>query len=193
MNIEFELKIIVDHHEVVERLQSLGALRVQLETLMRRYVFEVSRDSSGFCKTLRVRDEGHGNVTLSLKSFNGLQSIDSVREVELKVSDFDTAVDFVQNLGYLQNQYVENYRQTWKFNDCCIMLDRWPWIEPFIEIEGGDEQSVRQVVALLGLQNRVCHYGPTARLYLEKYGITIQEFNHNKLLTFQKKPDWRTL
>ncbi len=54
--------------------------------------------------------------------------------------------------GLREKAYQETYRETWKMLDGTeIMLDEWPGIEPFIEIEGVSEDIVREWVEKFGL------------------------------------------
>ena len=49
------------------------------------------------------------------------------------------------------------------------MLDEWPWVEPYIEIEGESEEAVRDTVSKLGLSWDDAKFGGVNTLYKEKY------------------------
>src|SRR5688500_1221552 len=115
MNIEFEAKFFVNHDVMRKTLQQLGAKLIKSKTLMRRTIFAVSISED--ISWLRVRDEGDC-VTLTLKSDNGKQQIDSIKELELNVSDYDVAVAMLAQLGYPVVNYIENYREAWQLGSC---------------------------------------------------------------------------
>ena len=186
MQTEFEAKFFVDVEKIQQKLQDLGAVCVRNNGLMRRYVFDVPGKDSHW---LRVRDENE-YVTLALKSYKPDGGIESVKELEMKVSNFDVAVLMLETLGYTKSLYVQNYREIWNLHDCLIMIDRWPGLDPFVEIEGLSKQSVHAVAALLGFDMQHAMYGPNRLLYEQRYGISAQEFQATKILTFQHLPDW---
>lgn len=188
MNIEFEVKFLSDHDAIRAKLEALGAICTRKRGLMRRYVFYLPA-LDGNDQWMRVRDEGE-YVTLSLKSYDSSKEIDSVEELELRVSDFETMVAMLQKLGYQVGSYVENYREIWSLSDVLVMLDLWPWLDPLIEVEGTSKEVVLNVAMLLGVNMQDVHYGPNRLLYEKKYNISDDAVRKNKILTFQQRPDW---
>lgn len=188
MNTEFELKFLADHDAIRAKLVLLGADCIRKRCLMRRYVFSL-QPIDGQERWIRVRDEGE-YVTLTLKSFDASKRINSVEELELKISDFDTMTQMLQVMGYDASSYVENYREIWKLHDVLIMLDEWPWLDPFVEIEGKSQEVVFQLVERLEIPHHVLQYGPNRLLYEKKYAISHDDVKKNTVLTFQQKPTW---
>ncbi len=186
MPIEFEAKFFVDFDEIKETIKKMGGVRVRGRGFMRRFVFGIPGQTEQW---IRVRDEGD-YIALSLKSFDAdaERAIESVRELEVKVSDFGIMVQMLELLGYAKSLYMENYREIWKLKDSLVMFDELPGIEPFIEIEGPSKISVENVAALLGLDMDKAMYGSNWLLYEKKYGITKEQFNALKELTFIKHP-----
>ncbi|MFA5998798.1 MAG: class IV adenylate cyclase [Candidatus Babeliales bacterium] len=185
-HIEFEAKFFIDEEKLKQKVQDCGGLSVRSNGLMRRFVFGISGKKNQW---IRVRDEGE-YVTLTIKSFDPTKGIDAVRELEIKVSDFDTAVQMLQVLGYEKSLYVENYREIWKLNDCLLMFDLWPGIDPFVEIEGPSKQSVEKVAELLGLKIEHAMYGPNRLLYEKAYEMSPEEFQNLQELTFKTTQNW---
>ena len=186
MPIEFEAKFFVDFGEIKEKIRKMGGVCVRGRGFMRRFVFGIPGQADQW---IRVRDEGD-YIALSLKSFhaNAEHAIESVRELEVKVSDFGTMVQILELLGYTKSLYMENYREIWKLKDCLVMFDDLPGIEPFIEIEGPSKVSVETVASLLGLDMNRAMYGSSWQFYRDKYGITKEQFNGLKELTFARHP-----
>src|SRR5258708_38200406 len=112
-HIEFEVKFFIDEPKLKQKIRNCGGQCVRDKGLMRRFVFAVSGKQNQW---IRVRDEGE-YVTLTLKSFDPTKGIDAVRELEVKVSGFDTMVHMLQALGYEKSLYVESYREIWKLDD----------------------------------------------------------------------------
>lgn len=103
-------------------------------TLMRRVVFRnpINPDDS----FARIRDEGMGKITCTYKEMpNGEVSIDSVKEIECEVSDMQSMRGIFMSLGIPEKSYQESFREVWKIGSVECMLDEWPGLKPFIEIE----------------------------------------------------------
>lgn len=71
------------------------------------------------------------------------------REIEFEVSDFDSARQFVEALGYKVIFMYEKYRTTYELDGAHIMLDEMP-IGGFIEVEG-ELHALRPIAQKLGL------------------------------------------
>jgi adenylate cyclase class 2 len=57
-------------------------------------------------------------------------------------------------------------------DDAEIVIDEWPWIDPYIEIEGEDEASVRAAAEQLGLDWSEAEFGHIDAVYEKKYEFT---------------------
>ncbi len=168
MNSEIEAKFVsIDHNEVREKLRGVGAVCEQPMRLMRRAVFHneamVAKDAY-----VRVRDEGN-RVTMTYKQFDDADSIHGVREIETEVGDFETAVAILEQTGLSKDTYQETKRETWQLEDVEVVLDVWPWIDPFIEIEGPSEMAVRKTAEALGFDWSDAIFGGVASVYVQKY------------------------
>lgn len=181
MNIEFEAKFYIDHEAFLKKLKKHDAVRIKQNTLMQRWIFQHPLEQDSW---IRVRDEGD-KVTLSCKSFDGTQNIDSVKELEVVVNDFGTTCQLLESLGLKKIRYVQNYREIWQLDDCYLMIDQWPGLEPFVEIEGQCKYSVVVMVEQLGLFMGDAHYGPTSILYEKRYNLSRKDFGQIDKLTFE--------
>lgn len=147
MQVEIEVKFIdVDIDDVRSRLKKAGATLEQPMRDMRRQVFYLTdRTKDAY---VRVRDEGD-KTTMTYKQFDG-HSLTGASEAEVVVSDFETARTILIESGLEPKSYQETRRETWRLNGVEIVIDEWPWIPAFIEIEGPSEESVKRVASELG-------------------------------------------
>ena len=166
MNKEIEAKFVsVSHDDLRERLARLGAECEQPMRLMRRVVYHGNSDKDAY---FRVRDEGY-RVTMTYKEFHDASSIHGVSEIETTVGDFDQAVALLDQTELHRETYQETKRENWRLGDVELMLDEWPWVDPFVEIEGPSEAAVRDVAEKLGFDWNDAVYGGVSRVYLKKY------------------------
>ena len=152
MQTEIEVKFPqIDIEDMRERLQKAGAVCEQPMRLMRRVYMQTKyqREHHTF---LRVRDEGD-KITLAYKqrADHAASTIDGTKEIEVEVSDFEKMIEIIRLLNLPPVTYQETRRETWKLGEAEIVIDEWPWIKPFIEIEAPNETLVREAADKLGL------------------------------------------
>jgi adenylate cyclase class 2 len=149
MNTEIEVKFLdVDFDALRAKLEAVGATCAQPMRLMRRAV--IQNDATGRNSYIRVRDEGD-KVTLTHKLFESL-SLHGASEIETTVGDFDKTVAILEAGGLKSKSYQESKRETWVLGEVEIVLDEWPWLKPYIEIEGPSEEAVRDAAQALGFE-----------------------------------------
>lgn len=168
MDSEIEAKFIqIDIEDVRGRLRAAGAELSQPMRLMRRNIFHNPHMSAkdGY---VRVRDEGN-KITITYKQFDDQDSINGVREVETTVANYDAVVAILEQTGLANDSYQETKRETWTLDGVEVVLDVWPWLDPFIEIEGPSEDAVRQVAEALDFDWNDAIFGGVSAVYGQKY------------------------
>ncbi len=167
MDTEIEVKFLnINHDSLRTSLVELGATVEKPMRMMKRVVVhtpEMTKKNA----FVRIRDEGY-RTTITYKQFDS-DSIDGAKEFEVEVSDFDTAVSIFKESGLIYDTYQESKRENWRLGDVEIMLDEWPWIHPYIEIEGKSEESVRHAAELLDLDWKNAVFGGVANVYRHQY------------------------
>lgn len=124
---------------------------------------------------LRVRDEGD-EVTLSLKHITG-DKIEEQKELCLVVDSFDNAVELLETIGCEQKSYQETKRELWRLENVDITIDEWPFLEPFVEVEGKSEEEVRKVSEKIGFDYSKALFCNVMKLYNMKYGTDFEKIN----------------
>lgn len=148
MKTEIEVKFInITIDTIQQRLLAAGAVCEQPMRLMRRALMETP-DMAAKDAFLRLRDEGN-KVTLTYKQ-HLKTGIEAANEIETTVDDFDAAKALLEASGMIFHTYQESRRETWKLRDVEVVIDEWPWMPPYIEIEGDNEASIREAAATLG-------------------------------------------
>jgi adenylate cyclase class 2 len=173
MQTEIEVKFLaVDHNQVRAALQKAGGRLEHPMRLMRRTVFDwpdsqLEKSVDGF---LRVRDEGH-RVSTTYKQFNEALSMDGAKEIETIVGDYDTMVQLYKAIGMVAKSEQESKRETWRLDDCEVVLDEWPWLKPYLEIEGPDQVAIKAAAKKLGLAWKDAVSGSVTVAYRSEYDI----------------------
>lgn len=189
MNIEYEATFTdINKNEIRKKLRRNGAELIKPEFLQKRVVFHMPKGHEIKDGWVRVRDE-QDKVTMSLKIVDG-NKIKDQKEICLKVDNFKEAEKFLITLGCKKKAYQENKRELWKLDNVEIMIDEWPFLEPFIEVEGKSEKAVKLVCKKLELNYSNAIFSATDVLIQKKYGISLDRINNRtpKIIFNMKNP-----
>lgn len=179
MNTEYEVKFIgINPSDIAAKIKAAGGELLSPMRLMRRVVIDTPelKIKDAF---LRVRDEGD-KTTLTYKQFQG-QGIDGAKEMELTISDFETMVKILQALNLPYKSYQESKRETWELEKAEVVIDEWPWLNPYIEIEGESEEHVKNVANKLGLDWGEAVFGDVMAAYRIQYPHLASDFTIGNL------------
>lgn len=190
MQTEIEAKFLnVDHKQLREKLKKLGAKLEQPMRLMRRNNFDYPDDRLAEINGwIRLRDESD-KVTLAYKQLN-YRGIEGAREVSVIVDSFNKTRELLLAFGLRQKSYQETERASWGLDDVEIELDKWPWIKPFVELEGRNEEQLRKVAENLGLDWSLALYGSVENAYQTEYDLTEAEVDSIPEIVFGPVPNW---
>ncbi|MFC1649221.1 class IV adenylate cyclase [Patescibacteria group bacterium] len=190
MDIEFEATFPdVNKNEFRTKLKRVGAKLVRSEFLQKRIVFHLPSGHKIKGGWLRVRDEGD-KVTMSLKVIAG-KNIEDQKEIMIVVDDFEKAKELLVSIGCIEKAFQENKRELWDLDGVEVAIDEWPYLEPFVEIEGPSEKIVKAVSEKLGFDWSEAIFGPLDVLVEKKYGIPKKVINdETRLLVFGGENPW---
>lgn len=183
MEIEYEATFLdINKDEIRDRLKKIGAELLKPEFLQRRYAFDLPKGYDGQ-SWARVRDE-KDKITMSYKKISG-NKIDDQKEINLVIDNFDNGVEFLEKIGCIKKSYQENKRELWKLGNVEIYIDEWPFVEPFIEVEGKSEEEVKDASEKLGFDYSKALFCATSVVIHKKYGIPYDIIDHIPKITFE--------
>tara|TARA_Y100000310_G_scaffold278443_1_gene296879 strand:- start:19 stop:591 length:573 start_codon:yes stop_codon:yes gene_type:complete len=188
MEIEYEATFPnIDKDNIRGRLKEAGATLIKKEFLMKRSVFTLPKSNEIDGAWLRVRDESD-KITMSLKIMDG-NEIHNQKEVCLNITHFSDAELFLKNLGCRKKAYQETKRELWILDDVEVCIDEWPFLEPFVEVEGKSEEVVKLVSEKIGFDYSKALFCSVATLYYQKYNVSEDVIaNSTPIITFEKNP-----
>ncbi len=177
MQIEYEATFEnIDKDDMRSRLKKAGAKLEREEFMQKRVVFNLPSGHEIPGGWLRVRDEGD-RITCSLKIIDG-NKIEDQKETQIEVSDFDQTVLLLETMGAERKAFQESKRELWKMGEVEIMIDEWPWLKPFVEIEGPDEEKVQSVSNKLGFKREEAIFCAVGKLYVREFNTTLDKINN---------------
>ncbi len=185
MKVEYEATFTnIDKIEVRNKLSAAGAVLMKKEFLQRRTVFHLPVGNEITGGWARVRDEGD-RITMSIKIVDG-NKIENQKESCLIVDNYNEAESFLLTMGCQRKSYQETKREIWVLDGTEITLDTWPFLEPFLEVEGDSEDIVKYTSQKIGMDWSKAKFCAVDVLYAEKYGIAKDQINnHTPQITFE--------
>jgi adenylate cyclase class 2 len=189
MQIEYEATFEnIDKNEMRERLKKAGAKLVRPEFLQKRTTMNLPKGNEIEGAWLRVRDEGD-KVTMSLKISDG-NAIQNQKELSVTIDDFDKTVELLKSIGCQEKSYQETKRELWLLDDVEVTIDEWPFLEPFVEVEGKNEEEVRKASEKIGFEWNKALFCAIGHLYYRKYSLPEHYFNNKvpKIVFGMKNP-----
>ncbi len=190
MKTEYEVKILdSDFDAIKQKLNELGGVCHQPRRLMKRYILDYAdtklQKSNAY---IRVRDEGD-RITTTYKVTES-RSVAGVKELEVEVLDVETLIEIYKKLGLVVHSYQETYRESWQVNGVEVEFDEWPWLDPYIEVEGENEKAVRELVSKLGYTWEQAVPGDVVQIYQDVFDIEDWEISRKTEIKFGPIPDW---
>jgi len=170
MPTEIEVKFLkVDIDDIRARLKAAGAELEHPMRLMRRDQFDHADErytKGNFFERLRIRDEGD-KLTITYKK--KLSGSEYPIELETTIGSYETAKQLLTAVGLHSFSYQESKRETWQLDDVEVVIDEWPWLNPYIEIEGPNEEGIKTATAKLGFDWADAAYGSVDTAYMAQY------------------------
>ena len=185
MQIEYEATFTdVDKDDMRARLQKAGAELSRPEFLQKRVVFNLPSGHEIEGGWLRVRDEGD-KITMTLKVVKD-GKIEDQKEITLQVDNFQQAEYFLTAIGCQKKAYQENKREVWSLDGVEIDLDEWPFLPPYVEVEGASEAEVKSVSQKLDFDYAQAKFCAADTLYSLHYGVPKEMINNQTAsITFE--------
>lgn len=176
METEFEATFPdIKKDKIREELKERGAELIKPEFLQKRVAFDLPQEKNAPERWVRVRDE-KDKITMSFKSVKD-GNIEDQNEINLKIDNFEKGVEFLEEITGKRKAYQENKRELWELDEVEICIDEWPFLEPFVEIEGSSEPAVKKTAKKLDFDYSKACFCAVGRLYTKKYDLYEEVIN----------------
>jgi len=185
MKTEFEIVFReINIEKIRKKLIELGAKCVKENYLMKRNVFESNFNKKN--SFFRIRDEWD-KITCTYKEISDWKlDIKSVKEIEVEISDYENMINIFWKIWLKQKSYQENYRETWKIeNEVYFMIDIWPWLKPYLEIEWESEEIVKKYSKKLWFDYKKWLFWTVCEVYNEELWLSNDYINNLEIIDFK--------
>jgi adenylate cyclase class 2 len=148
---ELEAKVRVPSHDAVrEALRTAGAQRQGSARQVNRFFDTPGRDLKSRGCGLRVRIADNG-AALTFKGPFEAGPFKQREELETEVGDGEILTRILLSTGWEVTFEFGKLRETWLLSNCHVELDDVPGLGMFVEVEGPDEATIRDVLSRIGL------------------------------------------
>ncbi len=173
---ELEVKFYLSRQEEMkQKLAITGKLEAPRVHEVNLRLDTPRRDLAGNGSILRLRKDRSARVTY--KGSGRIEGGATLRqELEVTVSDFDTAQHLLEALGFQVVLMYEKYRTTYRVGEVEVDLDELP-MGDFIELEGPNAESIQRTAGQLGLD--------WERRILDSYTVLFEHARQNLGLAFR--------
>lgn len=141
---KYELRFLnIDADIIKKTLNSLDKKIIKQKVLLRWDSFDYKD------KFIRVRDEGNGKITLTLKTnLNSSQPISKT----IFVNNYNSTIEILKNIDINSKYRVEKIREIWELNNKCIInFDMFPGLPYYIEVKSNNKKSLMTLIKDLNL------------------------------------------
>lgn len=179
MQIEYEATFQnINKDDIRNRLKQTGAQMIYPEFLMKRYVWHFPKGHEIKGGWVRIRQEAD-KITMSVKIIPDNKKIEDQKETCITIDDFDKAKEIINTIGCQARAYQESKRELWVLDGVEITIDEWPFLEPFVEIEGPSESVVKKIANKLNFDYSQAVFGSVDFQYADKYQIPLEQINEH--------------
>ena len=173
MKSEYEIRFLdIDKENLINKLENLNATFIG-NWLQKRYIYDFNPVLSN--KWIRLRTNGEVS-TLTIKEITN-SKIDGTKELEIVVSDFEETNKILNELGYHARSIQMNKRIRYILDEVEIDIDTWPELNTYVEFEGKDEDSIKNLIKKLDMNYEDGTTQDVQSIYLS-HGYTLEDMNN---------------
>lgn len=184
MGKEIEIQVLeVNQPEIERKLKQMGVTCVMPMRRMVRAVYHTCNGANRKVESFaRVRDEGAGTTTLTVKVYNDPKYPDEYEIATL--NSFDEARALMLALNIPEKSYQETYRKKWGGSELAkhgiheVTFDMIPGLPMYMEVEAESEAKLYSFLELLGTDSSKQRTGAFGSKYYEYYGIPESKMNN---------------
>ncbi|MFH1727406.1 MAG: class IV adenylate cyclase [Pseudomonadota bacterium] len=140
-------------YEVKYKIKSIDEIMQKVEELSCIDLGKQNELDVYFCingKDLRIRKwDKHGLITYKEAFFNE-SKVKIRKETETNINDVDSFLEILNKLGLSESRRKEKLRHTFKLNDDYILIDKFPFLGYYVELESSSKEKLISLSEKLG-------------------------------------------
>jgi adenylate cyclase, class 2 len=171
-NREIEVKFLeIDKPKLIVKLNSLGASDLGEEVITEQIFYDKDLNWIKEHKFVRIRKTKKGTY-ITYKHTEDRTAV-GTKEIEYMTAEADKVRAFLEELGLVMHREQEKKRHKFKLVDVIVDIDTWPSIPTYVELEGPDEEAIKEAANKLEFDYSKGVFGTAAHVIEEVYKINI--------------------
>ena len=170
---EIETKVLdIDANLLKEKLIAFGAEKKQETRLIVDWyrIKGIKEGEDPWFLRIRSNSEGKHEVTWKAKS-DILGIARKHKEINFIIPEPEKLADLFEELNLEKYAHQEKDRVTFIYKDWQFDIDQYPKMPAYLEIEGKSEESIKEALALLNLENNKTWAKGERILIQDTYGL----------------------
>ena len=175
-----QINIVLGTKDILEFLDNDKSNLEQLNS--EKLINVMKKAETNFSKWVRLRKTGD-ETTLAIKRIvnsKGEYELDAVNELEFNIPSIEEGKQFLADLGYFPARHQIKMRLAYDYKNAEIVIDKWPKLNPYIEIEAPLKEDIEETILMLGYQVDDAIVINTDDVY-DKIGIDIYSKEYSDL------------
>ncbi len=170
---EVETKVLdIEPDRITAKLLSLGALKNKEVKLMVDWYRPKGVGEGEDPWFLRIRSDSEGGHEVTWKAKSDLTGISRKhKEINFLISEPEKLADLFEELGLEKYAHQDKYRTSFSLRDWQLDIDQYPGAPAFLEIEGLNDEHLKEGLKLLGLESNRTWAKGERLLIQEVYGL----------------------
>ena len=173
MAYEIETKVLdINADKIKQILNSLGAKKIQ-ETRLTVHWYRIKGIKEGEDPWfLRIRSDSSGKHEVTWKAKSDILGVARKhKEINFHISEPEKLADLFVELALEKYAHQEKDRTSFTHKNWQFDIDQYPGMPAFLEIEGESEESIKEAMKLLGLENNKTWAKGERILIQDTYGL----------------------
>ncbi len=173
MAYEIETKVLgIDGTEIAKKLTALGAQKIKETRLIVDWyrIKGIKEGEDPWFLRIRSNSEGKHEVTWKAKS-DIIGTARKHKEINFNIAEPEKLSDLFEELNLEKYAHQEKDRLSFTLKDWQFDIDQYPKMPAYLEIEGTSDESIREAMQMLGLENNATWAKGERILIQDTYGL----------------------
>lgn len=164
-----------------QKLTSFGADCVYPLNRIQRYHFLIPQKDFSY---IRIQQE-YGKITMRYCESDQMKW----EKLQVFVDNADLLQKILIKCGCMEKSIHEFYRESWRYHNVDLCIERWPWLRPFLKIRWANHALIESFLELMGCHScNVLFDATSADVYKNELWISWLCFQNIRIISFDCPP-----
>ncbi len=164
-----------------QKLISIGAECVVPLRRIQRFVLKIPRTENGH---IRLQYDNNRIKTCFIPAEDSWWE-----KIDVYIDNIELMRKIYLKCGLAEKSIQEFYRESWRFHDFDLFIERWPWLHPFLKLSWTNAEKIENLLELIGSHiSNVLFEATTPDVYKRELWIDRFYCENIPIITFDCPP-----